>query len=168
MNNIEQKIIELWTLGHTTARIASIIGISKNSVCGRIFRMRERGVTIPPKRSTKEIIVPKKQAERMRAPQVKRVAMTGQHLASKPVKKTSPEVAKYTRGSAKDSLNIKFWKLKPESCRYVVNDGRPENFIFCGAPKERGPYCAEHAAICYNVPSYEQRREMKRTAARFG
>jgi len=165
MNAIEEKILELWTIGHTTSKIAAILGRSKNSICGSIFRMREKGITIPPKRSTREVIVQKKTVERTPRPKVARPPMTGQHLVSKK-RKTSPELAKYTKGSAKDSLNIRFWKLKTNSCRYVVNDGRPETFIFCGAPQERGSYCAEHAAICFMPPRVPE-KEYQRANARF-
>lgn len=166
MNTIEQKILDLWTAGLTTSKIAAAIGISKNSVCGRIFRMRERGVTIPPKRSTRDTVVPSKRAERKSAPAVKRAPRTGHHLVSKKPSKPPSEVTKFTRGSAKDSLNIGFWKLKKTSCRYVVNDGRPEQFIFCGATQEKGSYCAEHAAICYLPPKVPP-KEYQRANARF-
>ena len=161
MKAVEEKILNLWTLGYSTSKIAAEIGRSKNSVCGLIFRMRERGISIPPKKSTREVVVLEKPA----APRVRSAPMTGRHLVSKK-RKTFPELAKYTKGSAKDSLNIRFWKLKNNSCRYVVNDGRPETFIFCGAPKERGAYCAEHAAICFMPPKVPD-KEYQRANARF-
>jgi GcrA cell cycle regulator len=165
MTSIEEKILELWTSGHTTSKIAAALGRSKNSICGSIFRMREKGITIPPKRSTRDVIVPKKTVERAPKPKVVRPPMTGHHFVSKK-RKELHDVAKYTKGSAKDSLNIGFWKLKPHSCRYVVNDSRPENFIFCGAPQERGSYCAEHAAICF-IPPKVPSKEYQRSNARF-
>lgn len=173
MTTIDEKILELWKLGYTTSRIAAALNTSKNSVCGRIFRMREKGIQIPPKRSTKEVLVPRKKVERKVEPKIakpftapKRSNLTGLHLVSKKPSKPISEVTKFTRGSAKDSLNIGFWKLKKTSCRYVVNDGRPEQFIFCGASQERGPYCAEHAAICYMPPKVPT-KEYQRANARF-
>lgn len=157
MNAIEEKIIQLWTEGLSTAKIAAEIGMSKNSVCGRIFRMRERGVTIPPKKIGQRDTAPKPRVQGVRKPRVR---------LKTPFIDGFDKAKRFQPKQAAHSLNIGFWKLKSDSCRYVVNDGRPENFIFCGAPRERGPYCEEHAKICYNVPTYEQRREMKK-AARF-
>ena len=44
---------------------------------------------------------------------------------------------------------MKFTELTSRSCRFVLNDGRPETFFFCGEPKSVGPYCKDHAALCY-------------------
>jgi hypothetical protein len=160
MNTIEEKILELWTIGHSTAKIAAEIGMSKNSVCGRIFRMRERGVEIPPKKVIVREKPVKIKTERVRKPRIhyRTPLIDGFDKA----KKFIPKQAEY----APHSLNIGFWKLKSNSCRYVVNEGRPENFIFCGSPRVQGAYCKDHAAVCFAPPKVPT-KEYQRSNARF-
>lgn len=160
MSDLEKKILELWNIGYSTAKIAAAIGVSKNSICGKIFRMREKGIEIPPKKPTvkEKSIVPR--AAGIRKPRVrfKTPFIDGFDKA----KKFTPKPSK----PASNSLNIGFWKLKSNSCRYVVNEGIAENFIFCGAPRERGPYCESHAFICYAPPKVPN-KEYQRANARF-
>jgi GcrA cell cycle regulator len=40
-------------------------------------------------------------------------------------------------------------ELKPRHCRWPIGDPRSEDFRFCGAHKERGAYCHDHAALGY-------------------
>ena len=47
------------------------------------------------------------------------------------------------------SQPVKFDKLTPKLCRFVLNDGPPENFLFCGQPKKGRAYCKDHEALCY-------------------
>jgi GcrA cell cycle regulator len=39
--------------------------------------------------------------------------------------------------------------LRRHHCRYPFGDPKAPDFHFCGAPIARGPYCAEHYALCY-------------------
>lgn len=42
-----------------------------------------------------------------------------------------------------------FFDIEPHDCRWVLNDGRPEDFLFCADPTadSRLPYCALHCRI---------------------
>lgn len=160
MNTIEQKILELWTIGYSTAKIGAEIGMSKNSVCGRIFRMRERGVEIPPKKRVVREKPVREKVARERKPRVRYIAPRIEGFDK--AKKFTPKPV----APSPHSLNIGFWKLKSNSCRYVVNDGRAENFIFCGSPRVQGAYCKDHAAVCFAPPKVPT-KEYQRSNARF-
>lgn len=54
------------------------------------------------------------------------------------------------------------WELKPTSCRYVLNEGNPASYIFCGKPKAASSYCAEHYRLCYvpgSAPVFRKTRK---------
>lgn len=155
MNDIEAKILELWNQNKSTASIAAAVGKTKGSVCGLLWRMRRRGLVVP----TKAEINPRESFRAKRHEERDRKIRFDPKIKSQPFERKN-------RPIPKESLNIGFWKLKAHSCRYVVNDGQPEQFIFCGATKERGSYCAAHAEICYMPPKVPN-KEYQRANARF-
>jgi hypothetical protein len=49
-----------------------------------------------------------------------------------------------------DEETLSFSQLRKNSCRFVLNDGKPSSFLFCSAPMKAGSsYCEEHHKICY-------------------
>lgn len=45
---------------------------------------------------------------------------------------------------------LKFSQLRKNSCRYVLNDGKPSSFLFCSKASVIGSsYCEEHHKMCY-------------------
>lgn len=144
LNDIDEKIIQLYKMGLPTTEIGHRVGKTKGSVCGLLFRYREGG-HLGTKRYTGPLIIgPKKTRRRAeRKPSILPLftAMGRASLPQPIVVPTKPE----TNG-------ITFWKLKRSSCRYVINDGRPENFLFCGEPIHNRAYCAYHASVCYTQP----------------
>lgn len=152
MNDIEKKILELWNQGITTAKIGAEIGKTKGSVCGLLWRMRQRGLIIP----TRQNIKPSDEFREKRAEKREQKARFKQN--------GQPDLLKrFDQPIPPESLNIGFWKLTAHSCRYVVNDGRPEQYIFCGAPKVRGAYCKTHAEICFEPPKIPEKRYQRAT-----
>ena len=150
MNDIEKKILELWNQGVTTAQIGSAVNKTKGSVCGLLWRMRRRGLIIPTRQQIKT-------TDEFRE---KRAKQHEQKIRLKP-KIQSDNLEKFVRPIPPESLNIGFWNLTSQSCRYVVNEGRPEQYIFCGAPKVRGAYCTVHADICFEPPKTPEKRYQK-------
>lgn len=151
MNDVEAKILELWNKGVSTAKIGAEVGKTKGSICGLLWRMRRRGLIIP---TRQQISV----SEKFHEKREEKIQL--KH-------KERPDLLEqFVKPVLAHSLNIGFWKLKNNSCRYVVNDGRPEQFIFCGAPKKQGAYCEAHSAICY-LPPRVPSKEYQRANARF-
>lgn len=147
----EELIIKLWNEGKTASQIGAVLNVSRNVIIGKIWRMRRKGV------ETSAHQRPKSSAPRVRKPREPKQQSLGM-LFKLPKPRPLPPKSEAPVANAK---NINFWKLKNDSCRYVVNDGRPENFIFCGAPQERGPYCEAHALICYVPPKIPEREYLK-------
>jgi GcrA cell cycle regulator len=80
----------------------------------------------------------------------------------KPVKIISPPKEKFvrpTKPKAREVLEIvpcptprmvPLDALAGNDCRFPVGDPLKPEFGFCGHPRERGAYCAGHAALAYN------------------
>lgn len=156
LNDFENKIVELWHKSMTTAQIAVELNVTKNAICGKISRMRAKGVNLP----MRGFVSPVEKFFGKPKPSVRR-----QPLFTAPIVEIKKEIKEEPKikpvvvikePKLSKPLNIRFSQLKNNSCRYVVNDGPAETFIFCGSPKERGPYCEAHASICYVVPEKRQ------------
>lgn len=166
LSAFESRILELWNKNLSTSIIAAELGVTKNVICGRAFRMRERGVDIQPRAIGNQGPHKSRQIRGVNGAEIisirpKKEAPLLDWINQTSEKKNKP-LPEIKEAPTAKPLNIRFKDLTANSCRYVVNDGRPENFIFCGAPKERGPYCGAHAALCYIAPTYEQKRNIKR------
>ena len=45
---------------------------------------------------------------------------------------------------------LNFSQLRKNSCRYVLNDGKPSSFLFCSKTSVIGSsYCEDHHKMCY-------------------
>ena len=124
LNPIDQKIVDLWQKNVTALNIANLLGLTKNSVIGRVNRLRTKGHDL-----RKKELPAKGKAMKKRKP------------VSKPV------ILRWTG----PSKNIA--ELKTYDCRYVISDRSDELFLFCGKPKVFNSYCAEHHALCHARPA---------------
>jgi GcrA cell cycle regulator len=158
------KVVALWNKGLTTREMGAELGLTKNAVCGLLKRMRDAGVALKPRTPPASQTPAKKPA----------VAKTPPNVISLSVIKTTAKAAKETKvvqgiqqvlpfpelapkppeppAAKKQRDGIRFMQLRSSSCRFIISGKEPENFLFCGDPKERGSYCAEHAALCYVPP----------------
>lgn len=143
LNDYEQQIVTLWNKGFSASVIATQLGKNRNIIIGKVWRMRQKGIDI------KEHERPTGQLRVKKEPKVRIKKLASLPLFDFKPPKPLPEIKQSNEAKP---LNVSFGELKNNSCRYVVNNGRPENFIFCGALKERGSYCEAHALICY-IPS---------------
>lgn len=147
LNDLDLKIIDLFKSGVTTSQIGKEVGKSKNSICGLISRYREWGYMEEKRFGMSKEFRPKQ--DRSKSPML--VEKRLKYLFDRP--KLDKAIAKRTipTGPVLPPVTdgITFWKLKRTSCRYVLNDGLPETFKFCGEPIHNKAYCAYHASICY-------------------
>ncbi len=111
----------LWTAGHSTSQIGTVLGVSKNAVIGKAHRIK-----LPPRPSPiRHSSEPKKPKP---APFPKRVPKIQRRLIFKP---TRP------RNGA-------------PSCLWPIGDPGDADFHFCGGETVTGrPYCPEHCARAY-------------------
>lgn len=153
LNTKDAQLVGLWNIGKSASEIAAELHVTRNAVIGKIWRLRNKGVNIEAhKKPNTKSVNTKSQREKKSVPLL-------DLIFKKQKEEKIKSVIKHREPLVAHSLNISFKDLRGNSCRYVMNDGLPENFIFCGAPKARGPYCEAHAAICYVPPKLpEQRR----------
>jgi hypothetical protein len=168
----QARILELWALNKTTREIAAEIGTTKNSICGFLNRLREKGVAVErrpggfyPAKQKNQKIAKIEKVTKLRERRPKIVAPIKETLRQEPI-----VVEIFPPKPAKKPGTLRFADLRRTSCRYVVSGRRPEDFFFCGEAKTRGSYCAEHAALCYVPLSREKRpeRSFKLTARNNG
>jgi hypothetical protein len=154
----QQQILDLWMKGHSGLRIAQMLGTSRSAVLGMLKRIREWGHsterTVPAQPKARkgdkpaEPIVPKPRVERKAPPNLVRLAAPKRPSPPpKPVEPAKPDEPKL----------IRFPNLKPHHCRYVMNNGHPSTFLFCGKDKWKSSFCEEHYKLVY-VPAPLRKR----------
>lgn len=146
-NEMIDKLRQMWKQGLTTSEIAKKIGVSKNSIVGKVHRLNLTARPSPIKK--KENVV-------VEQPVQKNVEKTPK--SAKPVKKVkiepveiSPTVVQPT--TVEKTECIPLTELDNHTCRWPIGDPRDEGFCFCGKKVRSGQtYCEEHAAIAYVKP----------------
>lgn len=116
LDDTDKDIITLWRQGLSSSAIGKNLGITRNSVAGRVFRMRRAGIEVD--------------------------------VRTSPIKKPHVFFPQKISATVIDD-NLPILSMKMDMCRFVMNDGSPRDFIFCGKPTTTKSYCAEHHAICY-------------------
>lgn len=157
MKNIElsdkdKLIIELWDKGYTGGHIANEVSLTRNAVMGRIGRFRKQGLVgykmhakIDLKKATPKALKAVKAFNFY--PKMFRNRLPPAPLPELPPVKDKP---------------ISFMELTPFTCRFVVNDGKASEFLFCGKPKMIRSYCEDHARLCYLPPRVKENANGKR------
>lgn len=161
-------MIKLLGEGYSSSQIGGVIGKTRNSVIGKVFRLglgverlpKKAGVMAPSqangaRRSRKRKLVPPRVLEMKRLAEKMRADVT-----SAAVLLTPP--------SSSGVLGVSFEALDPKGCRFPVNKSRTKDdpHLFCGMPQEFGkPYCCEHLAIAYTKPFRTGKRFVMRRAA---
>ena len=139
LSDKDKLIIERWEQGFTGSDIGNEFGMTRNAVMGKLARLRKLGLVtykMNAKISLKDVKPKKLKLVKTFNSYPK---MFRGRLPPTPLPKMLPVKGK----------PIKFLDLKPFTCRYIVNDGKPSEFMFCGKPKMIRSYCDEHARLCY-------------------
>lgn len=135
----DQTIIDMWNDNKKGSDIAEALGMSRNAVMGKLYRLRAAKYieyrTVPVRQKTD---TPEKRAKRETRAYKYSSPYSGPVIPLPP----QPEMVSNDYG-------IKLTELKNSSCRFIINDGPAHGFLFCGKKKEKGPYCAEHRKLCY-------------------
>ena len=126
-----EKMVEdlkiMWKQGLTTGEIGKRLGVSKNSIVGKVHRLQLDARPSPIKKKDEE----------------EKPAAAPQPVAEKPA-----VVRKNIAG------DVKLTDLDNHTCRWPIGDPKDENFHFCGKKVRIGQtYCEEHAALAYVKPN---------------
>lgn len=128
LDDTDKEIIKLWKKGYSGSQIGKVVGITRNAVMGRVFRLRKAGVDV----DSRTVEAVQKYEEVKKNYRKPRVALP----------KKEAEQQELTYG-------IPFQRLVSGACRYVINEGSAANYIFCGLPADMGAYCKHHYKLCY-------------------
>jgi len=157
----QKQMLDLWMKGHSGLRIAQMLGTSRSAVLGMLKRIREWGHSTDRKmkptahrdkpRAPKT--PPKPPVERKAPANLVRLAVIRKPIISEP----KPDPVAPPPKPVESPKYVKFADLKWDHCRYVMNNGHPSTFLFCGKPKWRFSFCKEHHSIVY-VPTPPKKR----------
>ncbi len=134
---------QMWKEGLTTNEIAKRLGVSKNSIVGKVHRLNLKARPSPIKKKEENpapvTVVSEETSAKKTSGTIKKINITAVNVISaKPQKKDSC---------------IKLTELDSHTCRWPIGDPRDDNFCFCGKAVRSGQtYCEDHSAIAYVKP----------------
>ena len=154
-------LIALWDEGHSTAEIGRRLGVTKNSVVGKVHRLRlpKRGSPIhggsghsarseAPVSLHRAPAAPRPAASIMARPAPTPVVARPQPMIPQAVYEPMPTNV------------IKLSALTSDMCSWPIGDPGTAGFRFCGRSAVTGkPYCGEHCSIAYVKVSKDRNKE---------
>ena len=155
-NNADIK--ELWLKGFTGSQIAAQLSVTRNSVMGKLHRMRHSGVlsgkALDERMKSINTVVKKKNNEDLTCKKklVEKKNENNYIPRQEPVEDLLNIIMCEEVIVEQTSNPITFDRLTPKSCRFIINNGNPKDFLFCGNPKKGRSYCDKHERICYYRP----------------
>lgn len=163
----------MWKQGLTTAEIGKKLGVSKNSIVGKVHRLGLSGRPSPIKKkdvgeehaaSNKTVL--KDKAPRGETESPKAASEPAVKEEVKPAKPSSAEKISEKKESRKEETKecfksdleksakaVSLMELDNHTCRWPLGDPKDDNFHFCGKKVKIGQtYCEEHSAVAYVKP----------------
>ena len=154
------ELKSLWQTGLTTSEIAKKLGVSKNSIVGKVHRLSLSGRPSPIKK--KEAPSPKNNHEKQvkntsenKKEEVRATIITEKTaiVEQKKDEKIATTIEIQTATPEKSDGLVRLTDLDNHTCRWPIGDPKDENFHFCGKKIKTGQtYCDEHSAIAYVKP----------------
>lgn len=153
------QLREMWKQGLTTGEIGKRLGVSKNSIVGKVHRLGLSGRPSPIKKKESPISVvdadetptpAKNKSEKTLSPKPQKQ----EKVVVAPVKSSETEVIVEEKidivPSSHPNGKTSLTDLDNHTCRWPIGDPKDENFHFCGRKVRIGQtYCDEHANIAY-------------------
>lgn len=147
MNELDELIVKMWNEGLTGGQIAGTLQLSRNTVMGKITRLRAKGVQL---RSIEDDVLNKKE----HAPKTLKSINKRRNPKAFIYKPTKVEVVEPPIAPPVEIDTNKRWVNLADTgfktCRYTY-DGK----TFCNA--EGFPYCEEHIKLVYAGLNYPRR-----------
>ena len=165
----------MWKQGLTTAEIGKRLGVSKNSIVGKVHRLGLSGRPSPIKKkedktaasapegkktsAEKSVKVEKTETPKPTKEIVKEPAKVApkkeikeeETVIVKPVEKEEVRISECQKSDFnKSAKTVSLTELDNHTCRWPIGDPKDENFHFCGRKVRIGQtYCDEHSLIAY-------------------
>ena len=152
----------MWKQGLTTGEIGKRLGVSKNSIVGKVHRLQLDARPSPIKKKEELEAESVAAAQPTLQPEVKEPKKAPQpakdvkeNKEAKEPKTPAKPAAQATKPVA-DKKNdiIRLADLDNRTCRWPIGDPKDENFHFCGKKVRVGQtYCEEHSLMAYVKPT---------------
>lgn len=165
MDELDRRIIELLGTGMTRQQIANELGVTKGSVCGRVFRMEKKGLLkiqrakpLPPVQRSKKVQTPRAVAARKPPPITEQTII----VVPPPIERVfpvhvAPDTSPVQRGGYFLDELTSF-----RQCRYPIGAAEGQH-LFCGVMTDRlvRPYCPDHYKLVWVKHSLRKKVEKK-------
>jgi hypothetical protein len=131
----DQSIIDLWQENVSAQEIADKFGVTKNTIVGKITRLRNRGYDLRMRKPPEQVVAVAKRTSKPKltipwvpAPLVNPISELKAAHVNKP------------KG---------IMDLGIDDCRYIISGETAASYLFCGEAKYLKTYCAAHHKLCY-------------------
>lgn len=172
MDRFNELIKQMLYAGWSRGEIAKKLGVTRNSVVGRVHRMKLAGLLPGFEDNRPSEPTPKQRVERKRE-RKRRIAAEGarkveRRAPPKVVSEVPPEWAKITIEVKSDRIKVgKFLCDLPDgrACRFPVGRYKGQH-TFCGKPglSSARPYCEEHKPLVWiKATGQRPRQKFKQT-----
>lgn len=159
-----EDLKKMWHEGLTTGEIGKRLGVSKNSIVGKVHRLSLSGRPSPIKKKddtesnkkvsetvekeapVKAVKTPK---EEKTAPKIKAEKHSEAHSEKEEKVEAVNPLDRFEQYHSRNKKAM-LTDLDNHTCRWPLGDPKDENFHFCGKKVKIGQtYCDEHSAIAY-------------------
>lgn len=148
-----EKLRQMWVEGLTANEIAKKLGVSKNSIVGKVHRLclKARPSPIKKKENAEATLVSEVTEVSEEAVKTVDESVEAEEIAveADSIERVAREkVAAVKKNPGKHS--VKLVELDSHTCRWPIGDPRDDDFCFCGKKVKTGQtYCDEHSAVAY-------------------
>ena len=154
----------MWKQGLTTGEIGKRLGVSKNSIVGKVHRLQLDARPSPIKKKEEKAAEPVAQKAKCPAKETSSCKAKTKSKAEDTVKNVESDeiIGKTFAPTATCSAksydgNAKLTDLDNHTCRWPLGDPKDDNFHFCGKKVRTGQtYCEEHSALAYVKPNVKK------------
>lgn len=149
----------MWVEGLTTGEIGKRLGVSKNSIVGKVHRLGLSGRPSPIKKkedgnaaapAAEPQAKPAKEKNPPKEPKAAKPKPEKTAVAEEVSVEKMPEKTECVSKPHSHNGKTMLTDLDNHTCRWPLGDPKDENFHFCGKKVRIGQtYCDEHANIAY-------------------
>ena len=146
----DKRLIDMWFAGQSANAIAVALGVSRGSVMGKVYRLRQNGVL--DYRQDPSGWAGRKKKTPHPLPKLKTMASQPVQTLNlnkprepDPVPVVAPPVPMFD--PSKPYTNI--LQLTLDTCRYIMTEDTSVSAFYCGEPVDRKSYCKAHADLCF-------------------
>lgn len=133
-----EELRRMWEQGLTANEIAKKLGVTKNSIVGKVHRLCLKARPSP---------IKSKDRPEAPMPLLEPVLETAIEL---PVDTEVVADIKENKKTTKTHGTVRLVDLDAHTCRWPIGDPRDDDFCFCGKKVKSGQtYCDEHSALAY-------------------